>query len=190
MNIPQLKMTSQMAQIELQQTKPKQTIRQPKADISIQQPKAEMSMRTTPSKLTIDQTKAFADANLMSIFQRNDQFAREGKQAVLEGIERRAQQGTELMKIEQKGNPLISQAKMNAYTPMKRLGIAFIPSPFSVKIDYKPAELHIDVQAKKPNIKVQTNSPEHHYVPGDVLTKMKQYQDLQIEVVYPEDKVL
>lgn len=77
-----------MAQIEIQQTAAKQTIRQPKAEMSIQQPKAEIKMRTTPAKLTIDQTKAFADMNLMSIFQRNYQFASDGKQAVLEGIER------------------------------------------------------------------------------------------------------
>ncbi|NBJ69599.1 MULTISPECIES: DUF6470 family protein [Clostridia] len=183
MKIPKLKMSSQMAQIEIQHTAAKQTIRQPKAELSIQQPKAEVKMRTTPGKLTIDQTKAFADMNLMSIFQRNHQFASDGKQAALEGIERRARQGTELMKIEQKGNPLISQAKANAQPPMKRLGITFIPSVFSVKTSYQPTRLKIEVHTKPPVINIKPNTAQHDYEPGDVTTKMKQYQDLKIEVV-------
>ena len=115
MELPQIRMQSQMAKISLSTQASRQEIRQPKADLSIQQPHAEISMRTTPSKLTIDQTGAWEDMNLRSVFRLTEKFAQDGKQAVAEGTGRRASQGTELMKIENKGNPLVSQAFQNAY---------------------------------------------------------------------------
>lgn len=184
--MPQLRMQSQMAQIEIQQTPGKQAIRQPKADISIQQPKPEIRMRTTPSILTIDQTKAFEDMNLMNILKRNEKFAQEGKQAVLDGMARRSQQGTELMKIEHKGKPVITQAVQNAFPPMKRLGITFIPSPFSVKTNCRPSQLQIDVQTHRPIINARPKRVEHDYEKGEVNIRMKQYQHLTIEAVYPD----
>jgi Family of unknown function (DUF6470) len=188
MKMPQLRMQSQMAQIEIQQTPGNQVIRQPKADISIQQPKPEIRMRTTPSRLTIDQTKAFEDMNLMNILKRNEKFAQEGKQAVLDGIARRAQQGTELMKIEHKGKPAITQAVQNAFPPMKRLGITFIPSPFSVKTSYQPSQLQIDVQTHRPITNARPKQVEHDYEKGEVNIRMKQYQHLTIEVAYPDEE--
>lgn len=183
MHFPQIRMQSQMAQIQIQQTKGRQEIRQPKADLSIQQPRAQVSMKTTPSKLQIDQTQAWEDMNLMHIFRRNDKFAQEGMNAALEGAGRRAAEGTELMKIENGGNPIASQAIRNGHTPMKSLGIKFIPSHFSVKTSYQPSKVQIDVQTNKPIIEATPRRPEHHYEPGSVDISMKQYQSLEIDFV-------
>ncbi|WBX78642.1 DUF6470 family protein [Virgibacillus salarius] len=183
MKFPQLRMHSQMAKIQIEQIHGDQTIRQPKADLSIQQPRAEVTITKTPSKLEIDQTKAFADMNRMSIIKRNEQFAEKGKSAVLEGMGRRAQQGTELMKIERDGDSIVNQAVQNSQSPQKSLGIAFIPSLFSVKVNYQPSKVHIDVKTNKPIIEAKQNKVEHHYKQGEVAVSMKQYQDLTIEVV-------
>jgi len=183
MNIPQIRMQSQMAQIEINQASAKQYIEQPHAEMSIQQPAASLSIHTTPSKLQIDQTKAWEDMNLMHITSRNERFAQEGLRAVQEGMARRAVQGRQLMMIENDGNPIKDQAVANSQNPKKQLGITFIPSPFSVKINYQPSEVNIDVQTNKPVIDVQRNDPEFHYEPGYVNISMKQFQELDIDFV-------
>lgn len=183
MQVPQIRIQSQMAKIQITQTKGKQEIRQPRAELSIQQPPAKITMNTTPSKLQIDQTQAWEDMNLMHIFKRNDKFAQEGMRSVQEGTGRRAAEGTEMMRIENGGNPIASQAITNGNTQMKSLGITFIPSHFSVKTSYQLAEVNIDVQTNKPIIEANPRKVEHHYERGQVDTSMKQYQQLEIDFV-------
>ncbi|SDQ25213.1 DUF6470 family protein [Virgibacillus salinus] len=183
MELPQIRMESQMARIQIQQIAGKQEIQQPQAQISIQQPKAEVSMRTTPSKLSIDQTQAWEDMGLMHISKRIEKFANDGRQGLLEGIARRVQQGAELMKIENDGNPIVNQAATNAHDQMKQLGIKFIPSHFAVKIHYQPSELKIDTEVNQPIINNKPQMPIINYQPGEVSTSMKQYQDLQIDFI-------
>ncbi|TYR80122.1 hypothetical protein FZC66_13400 [Priestia megaterium] len=105
--------------------------------------RVEIQIERTPSKLTIDQTKAWEEMNLKSILKRTKDEADKGRQAVLESIQRAVQQGEELMKIENKGNVIADQAKRNTEKQIHPSNIAFIPSPFSVKIDYQPAKLLI-----------------------------------------------
>lgn len=183
MQMPQIRMESQFAKIQINQTDAKLHLKQELPQMQIQQPHAEVSIRTTPSKLSIDQTKAFEDMNLMSILKRNDQFAAEGLRAVQQGIARTAREGRELMKIENGGNPIVAQAKRMNLPPMKELGIKFIPSHFSVKIDYQPAEVHIDVTPRKPIIQAQTSPPEFTYEAGRVETSLLQrnYLDITFE---------
>lgn len=188
MQLPQIRMESKLGQISLQTLNAKQEISQPKADLSIEQPHAEITMRTTPGKLTIDQTQAFEEMNLMSIMKRNDKFAQEGMQAIQEGTGRRAAEGSELMRIENGGNPLVSQAVNYANPPMKTLAIKFAPSFGSVKINYQPAELDIQVTPQKPRIDVQVNRPEMNYTAGKVEVGMLQNPELNIDFVnlFPE----
>lgn len=148
MKIPQLRLENTSAQIGIQTTKAVNEIEQPKADLSIEQPKGDLEIKTKKSKLTIDQTQARADVDLKSVFRRVEEFAQQGYQGLLEGIARRAQQGNELMQIENGGNPIASQAKQNSQNPLKEFGLAFIPSPGSVKIDYVPARVEINYSHK------------------------------------------
>ncbi|WP_156288315.1 DUF6470 family protein [Oceanobacillus salinisoli] len=183
MEFPQIRMQSQFAQIQINQKEAKQEIKQPKADLSIQQPPAEVSIRTIPGKLQIDQTRAWEDMNLKHISKLNKEFAAQGLSKAQEGTARRAREGTELMRIENGGNPLVSQAVANAYDDMKGLGITFIPSHFSVQIDYQPADVQIDVKANKPIIEATPNKPLMNYQPGSVETTLKQKAELEIEFV-------
>ncbi|GGB55323.1 hypothetical protein F3157_12045 [Virgibacillus dakarensis] len=183
MQLPQIRMTSQMAQIRVQQTAGQQELRQPEAELSIQQPNAEISMKTTPSKLTIDQRQAWEDMDLMPILKRIEKFASEGQQGLMEGIKRRVQQGNELMEIENKRNPVVSQAIENGYDGMKTLGIKFIPSSFAVKMDYQSSNVQVDVKVHRPIINAKSHQPIHRYERGNVTISMKQYQDLNIDFV-------
>ena len=184
MEIPKISMQSQRAQIEIRQTKEKQEIKQATVELSIEQPHAKLSIQSTPGKLQIDQTQAWEDMNLMHIFKRNAKFSNDGKSDLLEGIAKKAQQGTALMKLENEGNPLVNQAITNSQKELKSLGITFMPSHFSVKTNYEPAQIHIDVQTNKPVVSANIQKAEHHYERGSVEINMKQYQQLKIDVVY------
>ncbi len=183
MKLPQIRLESQFASIGMRQAFGNQEIRQPKAEMTIQQPRANLSIETTKSKLTIDQTKAWEDMNLMSTARMIEIAAQEGKSALLEGMQRRAQQGSELMEIENSGNPIKQQAIINGHDQMKSISFKYIPSQFSVKFHYQPAVVYIDAQANQPIIDVQVHKPEHHYERSQVAIFMEKYQQLDISYV-------
>ncbi|QDP41281.1 DUF6470 family protein [Radiobacillus deserti] len=183
MRLPQVRLESQMAKIQIQSTPAVQTIQQPKALQSIEQPHATVTMSTTPGKLTIDQTKAWEDMNLYGPLRAAEKEGMRGKQAVLEGISRRAQQGQELMKIENKGNPIVNQAIVNGHKPMKQFNIGWIPSLFSVKTHYTPSELDVNVKAKSPIINHEPQSPIVEFHSGSVETSLQQEASLDVDFV-------
>jgi Family of unknown function (DUF6470) len=183
MNFPQLRMQSTKGIVGLSIIKAVQQIQQPQADMTIIQRSAELDIETTPGKLTIDQTEAWEDMNLMHIFKRIDEFARNGYQDWLSYLAKASSQGDQLMRIENKGNSLISHAKHNSENPILDYNVGFIPSAFSVKMNYRPAKVNIDWKIHQPDINVRINKPRHYYKPGEVKGEMKQLPSLNIEVI-------
>lgn len=183
MKLPQVKLESQMARIQIQSTSASQTIQQPNAIQTIRQPGAEIRIENTPSKLTIDQTQAWNDMDLKSVKKRIEDAAQLGKQKVMGGVARRVRQGEELMKIENGGNVLQRQASENGHRPEKQFNIGWVPSHFSVKIDYQPSELNIDVKPQQPIIENKASKPIINYQPGSIETSLKQQANLQIDFV-------
>ena len=157
MKVPQIRLESISAQISIHTNKAQQSIEQPKADVSIQQPKADLKIETTPANLSIDQTEAWADMDLKHISRRVAEAANQAKKDALEGIARRAQEGQQLMRIEDGGNPIADIAKKNGAKPIYPFNIGYIPSAGSVKIQFEPAKVNIDVKSNKPNINVSIN---------------------------------
>lgn len=183
MKIPQIRIESQSALIAINQTDPVQEIEQPMAKVSIEQPAATVKIETTPGKLTIDQTKAWEDMDLKSIFKRTKEFANQGFKDCMEGIARRTQQGNELMRIENKGNPISNQANENSQPPMKQFSIGWIPSHFSVDIDYIPAQVKITSKSNKPIIKIDAEQPIITYQRGEISINLKQKNELNIDFI-------
>lgn len=161
---------------------PKQSIEQPGPDLDLQQPPAELHINRTPSVLSIDQTEARADVDLKSIRRRIEEFAQNGYQEWLNGIARRAQEGNELMRLENGGNPIASIAKQNSKLfPIYDFNIGYVPKTGSVKIDFQPTKLDIQWDIKKPINNTKARKPIIDYQPGTVDIRLKQYQDLQID---------
>jgi hypothetical protein len=181
MQLPQIRLQSTNAQINIQTQKGQLEIEQPPAKLSIQQPKAEIQIDRAPFRLTINQTKAREDVDLKSISRRIEEAAQLGRQDWLEGIARRAQEGEELMKIENRGNPIAEIAKRKIFLPEHEFGLGWIPSEGSVKINYEPANVDIQWKINKPIIESQINKPIINYTPGNVDINMKQYQSLKID---------
>ena len=183
MNVPQIRLQSISAQISIHTNKGQQSIEQPKADLSIEQPKADLKIETTPATLSIDQTEAWADMDLKHILRRVSEMASQAKQDALEGIGRRAQEGQQLMRIEDGGNPIADISKKNGAKPIYPFNIGYIPSAGSVKIQYEPAKVNIDVTQNKPNINVSTNKPIIDYQPGSVDVQLERRNELKIDFV-------
>ncbi|MCP1092725.1 DUF6470 family protein [Bacillaceae bacterium OS4b] len=189
MQIPQIRLQTNPMKIGLNIEQPVQQIEQKAAVQSIQQPQAILEIQTTPGKLTIDQSQAREDMDLKSLSRRVDEFAQQGYQDWLAGMARRAQQGTELRHIEKGGNALAEQARQNK-GPEKQFNLGWIPSPFSVKLDYQPAEVKIEATAQKPIIDAQINKVNHTYTQGSVYVEILQKNALDIDFInlYADEK--
>jgi Family of unknown function (DUF6470) len=190
MNVPQIRLESTSAKIGLTIDKPVQEIQQQPADLMIKQPTPELQIDRSPSQLTIDQTEAWADMDLKHISRRIEEFAQKGYEDWLTGLSRLAQEGDDLMRIENGGNPIPEHAKMNSESPIYEFNIGFIPSDNSVKINYQPSVVKLNWQTHKPEINVKVNKPVHQYTPGPVNIDLTQKPSLSIDFVglYVDEK--
>lgn len=180
MNIPQLQVTTRPARFSLDVQKPVQEIEQPRADLSIEQPAAILEISTTRPQLSIDTTENRAEVDLKHIFRRIQENADYGMQKVKEGTVRRAEEGMQLMKIED-GATVADIAKQSANPPQPQLGITFVGDPMKVKIDVTPGRLDINAEPQKPIINSQINKPIHNYTPGKVTLVMEDYGSIEID---------
>ncbi|MFK2826310.1 DUF6470 family protein [Bacillus sp. B190/17] len=183
MQLPQIRMTSQQAQIELNIQQPVQSIEQPLAELDLQQPQADMELERTPAKLTINQTKAREDMDLKHISKRVEEAAQLGYQDWLEGLARVSAEGDELMMIENGGDPIPEQAQRNSEGPELEFNIGWIPSAGGVSIDYVPGKVDIHVQPNPVINNTRPQKPIHNYQPGKVHIALKQYASLSIDFV-------
>lgn len=181
MNIPKLQVQTTKAQIGLHTQKPVQQIEQPKANLDLQQPKAIQTIETTKPQLSIDTEQARADLDLMSASRRTAEVAQYAAQTAIEGLGRRAEEGKQLMQIENGGNPIASQAKQSGRQPYSSLSIKFIPSHGSVKVNFQPGSVDIKVEPQQVINNTTTNKPIHNYTPGKVTVEMQQHASIQID---------
>lgn len=184
MNIPQIQIQTQDIQLEMHTTKPVQTIRQPKATQTIEQPRAIVEIQTTPGKLLIDSSQARKDIGLLSPKESVLEYAKKGRQAVLNGIAQTVKEGNQMMYSAGKGNgsiisKLVKEKTMPKVAP---INIKFVPSYGAVKIDYIPAKVNIEAIPQKPKIKAQVNRPIHEYTPGDVKIDVIQLPSVEISI--------
>src|SRR5690625_774014 len=115
MQVPQIRMESQLARIGMHQQFASLSIEQPKADVNIEQHQAKMNISAPLGQLSIDQTQAWEEAHLMSTPRLIEKQSQEAMQAVAEGTARRAEQGSQLMKIEHKEDRIVQQAMENGF---------------------------------------------------------------------------
>jgi hypothetical protein len=181
MNIPQLQVTTTKALLGLTIKKPTQEIEQPHATLDIQQPQAKMTINTTKSRLSIDTTEARADMDLISSSRRTAEVAQYARSEASNGIARRAQDGIELMMIENGGNPIKSFAERALRQPYSSLNVKFIPSYGSVKVSFEPGNVDIRVEPQKVINNSNANKPMHTYTPGKVTAELLQKPSIQID---------
>lgn len=183
MQVPQIRMDSTFAKIDISTTPAQQTIEQPKAQQYIEQPKAEMTIQQTKGHLTIDQTIAWESMDIKHIFRRIEENAQKGYHSVLSGMARKASEGDEMMRIENGGNPIASQGDRNSQLLNYGYNIGFVPPPFSVKINYQPGQVYINAEPRQVVNNTIAQKPIIDYREGSVNTSLKQHADLNIDFV-------
>ena len=179
MEIPKLNVQTTKGLLGLSTTQPIQRIEQRAATLSIEQPKAVQTFRTTKPQLHIDATQARADVDLKSSMMRWEEVASYSRQSLVEGMGRRASEGSEMMRIENGGNAFTAIAE-RSWRQMKDLGIKFIPSYGSVKVNFTTGNVDIQTEQQKPIISAQINKATHEYIQGKVTADMIQYPSIDI----------
>ncbi|TYR76048.1 hypothetical protein FZC79_07795 [Rossellomorea vietnamensis] len=181
MNFPQIRLQSSPASITIETRPGRMEIEQLPAQLDIQQPKAVLDIETTPGRLTIDQTEAWADMNIKSVFRMAEENAQEGQQAALEATGSAAQDGDELMRIENGGGAIASQAKRNGEPPQYEFNIGWIPRYGSVKIQYDPSSVKINAHPQEVINNTRVQKPIIEHVSSQVDVRLKQHQTLDID---------
>ncbi|SFM23740.1 hypothetical protein SAMN04487943_110120 [Gracilibacillus orientalis] len=181
MRLPQIRIQSQNALIGIQTSDAQLSIQSGSVKQTIRQPQADLRINTRPGKMTIDQSKALADVGIIPTEQSIRKMAQESMQTAIQGSKKRRRQGDELMKIENGGDPILRQSKVNGDRPMKQFNIGWIPSGDAVKFDYQPAKVNIESTANKPQIEVQTTENQFHYQPGGIDVYLEQKNSINID---------
>ncbi|GGC83003.1 hypothetical protein GCM10007216_11970 [Thalassobacillus devorans] len=182
MEFPQIRLSSERAYLGIRVERGHQSIEQPKAELHIQQPKADMSIKQLPGKLTIDQTNAWQNLGLKSSRVRTEETADHAKRTVLEGTARMAEEGDELMRIENGGEPLADQAARNAIWQFD-YPLDGMPVYDLVSIDYQANEPEISFTKNEPVIEAVPQKVRYDYQPRKVEVFMQKYGALDIDFV-------
>lgn len=182
MQTPQIRIQSTPAKIGLTIQNAVHTYKQPKAEQHIEQPKADVSIKQESPKLSIDQTKAWQNIGLKSVFVRSEEYANNARQKGLEHIATMAQEGDELMRIESGGNPIASQAKRMVDGLWEfNIQPGGRPTYDLVDISIEAGGANIDVQRNEPILKATKRDPEFQYERGQVTAQIEQYSDVNID---------
>lgn len=187
MRLPQIQIHTTDIQMDWRIQKPVQRLQQPRAEQTFSQPPATVEIRTTPSDLKIDSSDARRDLGYFPTGEMIKRYAQEGRQELLKGLSRRVREGRQMMLSAGKGQggAVIQQiAKQN--TGPKRPGpynIKFVPSIGSVKINYTPGTVDVNITRGELKIDTKVNKPIHDYTPGKVTGTMIKRPRVDIDVI-------
>ncbi|CEG25901.1 DUF6470 family protein [Bacillus sp. B-jedd] len=180
---PQIRISQVNAQIGLKRIDPVQEIQQIPAQLSMKQQPAKMSIERKAAILEINQDQARSDVNLKTRTDFLADVTAEARQAALEAIGQISMEGDQMAAIEQKGDALVSISADKGNPPPVETGIAFIPSPGAVKINYTPAELEIKWEQGGVETEFTPHKTIHNYTPGKTEVYLRQHQQLEIDFV-------
>ncbi len=183
MRVPQIRIEQTFAKLGMKTNNAMNEIRQPKAEINMKQEPALLEVTRTPSKLTIDQSQAWRDMELKSVFVTTAEEAEFGYQAVMEGIARRAQEGDRLARIHIDRDPIPDFHIHDFVKEPREFNVDFIPKYGSVKIHYEPTKLHFDWKVRGMTIDPEVKKPEVTYNPGKVDIYVAQNNSLKIDFI-------
>lgn len=177
----QLKVTNIPAKIGINKHDAVLAIRQPRGELEITTTPTDLNMKTEHVQVRIDQSQCFSEAGLKDIFELTEDFARMGKEAVLEGIANRVAEGNRMAMIENKVN-VIAQIDMEKALPEPvETNIDFIPKS-RPRIDFVGG-VSFNPQMGKVDIKAKINSPEINATPPSMEFYLLQHPEFHFEFV-------
>ncbi|KYZ76485.1 hypothetical protein AXX12_08615 [Anaerosporomusa subterranea] len=154
----------QEPQINLRTTLPTVQLDTEAATLEISSPKGELSIDQTPCRYSLG-------IKNMSDFVRD--FAQEGKNAVLAGIARMANEGDQLADISKYGgDPIVSLAIAHSTPAKGELTLGWIENPI---ISYQPKAVTFKATDPQVNLELKRGTVENNFQWGTVSFQVTQY---------------
>lgn len=185
MQLPSLDIQSTDAYIGLRSERPGLRIRQQSADLQIRQEHTGLiEISRTASKLFIDQTEAFADANLKTSLRMASEFVTRGASEAAKYVAKTAQQGDQMMRIENGYGAFARIAKVNSERKPLETALGYMPkSAFRVSFDYQPSKLSIRAPFKEAEITVNRRAPQVEIPKWQTEAYMRQKNQISFQAV-------
>lgn len=169
------------AQMGIKTTNAKLFISQKPAELEIETKASKLIIHTEQVKVLIDQSECWKERGLKDTFTLIVEAAEEGRQAVLEGIARVADEGSRMAAIKNKGNAFAEIALNNSFDKVD-FNVTFIPKS-RPKIDAVGGTVDIQVDEGYVRINARTNKAEIDVEPGNVDIYMIQHPKIEIRFV-------
>lgn len=184
MQLPSLNIQKTDAYIGLHLQRPGLQIRQRNADLQILQDPVGMEMRTSKPKLSIDQTEAFADANLKTPLRLANDFWAKTESVVSQYVAKTALEGEQLKSIENGTGVIQRIAKQRSERPIPEINIGYMPRSMNrVRFDYRPSEVTIHAPFKEAEISVTRRAPQIEIPKWQTDVYVRQKNQISFEAV-------
>jgi len=178
-NIPKLNITQVPNKIGINIKEPEYEINQTKPETSIEKGKGKQQISQKNARVNVDNYPARYDLGYRNYKDFMKDFAQEGKQSMLSQIKKYANQGDQLMRIENGGKPIISQAKQENKPSQKEIALRWKRGP---KISVRENSLDINYSPQKVKSNLSRGEVSSNLNWGKVSTYLEQKADLEINV--------
>lgn len=179
MQIPQIQIRQQYAQIYIDADIGKQELQQPKATVEMEQIKPEQHFSATRGQLEINQDRTWDALALGGNLKTMSKIYSMASDMALRGLARVVENGNRMADIHLGGNPIAEMAGdwQRTYSEYDFRGEA---SYDNIDINYTPGELSIETTPGRINMNVEVNRPIHHYERGKLDIYLNQYPKVEI----------
>lgn len=177
-----LKIDTQRSNLQMEAKDAKLNISGQDAKMDIQVEKGDFKVRQKSDTLEINNYPAFKQLNSYRVQDLMEKVNGEAKQKTSEAVSRYVQDGDAMMKIENKGTPLVEIAKQHSNTVGKtNLNVTHFPKE-PIEINVKKGYLDIEAIPDKVSTHIQKNL-KIEVAPGGVYTTVDKLPKVNIEVV-------
>ncbi|KHF39623.1 DUF6470 family protein [Halalkalibacter okhensis] len=185
MMTPSLQIQQTSTLTGLRSHRPELQIRQQSPDLHINQDHHGLvEISTTAGRMYIDQTEAFADANLVPALRQNQEYLASGNKKAAQFIARTVQQGDQMMQIENGTGALARISKVNSETPEKQATLGYMPRSMDrVKFQYQPSDVSIRVNPKPVDIQIDRKEVQVDIPKWQTDTYIRQKNQISFQVV-------
>ena len=152
-----------------------------KTDHIISHTEPQIDITSTKSKVYIDQSQCFADAGLKGISDFANEYVQLGKQATMQYIQKRSQEGDSYANTQYGGRPILDNIA-NEMNQTLDYNIGLMPEHSPV-IEIEPGVLDIQLIEGKVNVEYNKVPVDAEYVPYQVKVYMEQEGSLEIQFV-------
>lgn len=175
-----LQITSQNARIGIETNNARLDFGPKRGRLEINTQKAQLEIEQARPQVVIDQTMPFAEAGRKTLSMFMQEYADLGRQYLMQGIARRAQEGDMLARPPY-GNTIVQIVLSKLHQPVDYT-IGTIPRS-KPEIDFVNMEGYMSYQPAFVQTNYVIEDNQFNYTPGGVNVYMERYHDLEISFI-------